>query len=149
MLIIVLLAFGLSTGVPQTPESGFAPVQGRAAPLLRAREREGMHISWRWSATPDSVTVVAHYEKATGRKARTRPAGERQIEWDSDHKLGVYPASSHDAFPHCDTKPTRGEQAVILQSRPPRAESPGGGNGCGRRRLRRSRRQETSVAFFT
>ncbi len=114
--LAILLFVTTSAGAAQ-PGAGFVPYPG--ARQLCAEHVSGtpLHITWRSYATPDSVdAVVAHYEKATGRKATTRPSGERQLEWHEDHKLAVYPAADNDRFPHCATKPTRDERTVVLIS---------------------------------
>lgn len=108
----------LTTGADAAqPGAGFVPYPG-ARPLC-AEHVSGtpLHITWSSYATPDRVEiVVTHYEKTTGRKATTLPRGERRLEWNANHTLGIYPAADNDRFPHCETKPTRDERTIILIS---------------------------------
>jgi hypothetical protein len=114
--LAILLLMTASLAAAQ-PSAGFASYPG--ARRLCAEHVSGtpMHLTWRSYATRDSLdTVVAHYEKATGRKATTLASGERRLEWNANHKLGIYPAADNDRFPHCETKPARDERTVILIS---------------------------------
>ena len=111
MVACVCLAASLNQGEPPAASLAY-----KGARLLCAEHVNAgtIHISWQSHATPDPVdTVVAHYERTTGRKATVRADGERHIELRADHDLSIYPAASNDAFPHCDVKPTTRERTVI------------------------------------
>ena len=113
-LVLVAVAGSLAAA---TPSTGFQPY--KAARRLCNEHVAGttMHIEWSSYASKDSVaTIAASYEKATGRKATTGAKGERSLEWDSNHKLDIYPATRNDEFPHCSEKPRPGESSVILMS---------------------------------
>ena len=115
--MITALLLASVTLVSATPRAGFGSYRDARLLCSEHVSGTGMHITWSSYATKDSVaTVVAHYEKTSGRKATKDADGSFRLEWDDDHKLDIYPAASNDKFPHCDKKPAKGEQTVILLS---------------------------------
>ena len=77
-----------------------------------------MHILWSSHATRDAIAkVVEHYEKGLGKKAgKADAAGARRIELDADRHVAIYPATSNDKLPSCESKPTSGEQTIVMIS---------------------------------
>lgn len=115
--------FAAACAVTAQVPAGFEPYQGARLLCSGHVSGSGLHVTWQSYATRDRVeAVIGHYEKTTGRKATTLPGGERQIEWNDDHKLAVYPAAEHDRLPYCASAPAPEEHTVILIStaaRPP------------------------------
>jgi hypothetical protein len=115
--IAIVLWCAAAATAAATPRAGFSSYKDARLLCSEHVAGSGMHVTWSSYATKDSVsTVVAFYEKSSGRVATSGGNGERQLEWDKDHKLDIYPASRNDRFPHCDTRPEKGERTVILMS---------------------------------
>ena len=117
MRFLVAALLAVAPLAEATPRAGFASYPGSR--LLCSQHVSGntMHITWSTHGSKDTVdAIVKHYEKTTKRIAKPGSKGEQVLAWDADHQLAVYPAKRVDEFPHCDTKPTRGERSVLLFS---------------------------------
>jgi hypothetical protein len=116
---IVALTFTTSLAMADLKSPGFEPYKG-ARQLCSEHVSGGkgsMHITWTsWATKDDLATVVAHYEKAHGKKAGTGDKGERTFSDDKNLRLSIYPATKNDDFPKCGKKPEAGEKTVVLIS---------------------------------
>ena len=97
---------------------GFEPYKGARNLCSEHVTGNTMHIRWTsWATRDDVATVVAHYEKAIGKKAETGDKGERTFSDGKDLRIAIYPATKNDGFPSCSKKPEAGEKTVVLISR--------------------------------
>ena len=114
LAVCVLVTSGLGQAGPGRPPSRYPGARRLCSEHVSGA---AMHISWESYATADSPdSVVAHYQRTTGRTATARTDGSRHFEWDTAHTMSIYPAARNDEFPHCDVKPTARERAIILSS---------------------------------
>jgi hypothetical protein len=112
-----LVAF-LAATAAATPRAGFASYKNARLLCTEHVASTTMHLDWSSYATRDTVdAVTTWYEKSSKRKAKPGDNGSRQLEWDENHKLDIFPASEFEKFPHCDDKkPKPNERTIILMS---------------------------------
>jgi hypothetical protein len=111
---IVAILAGLAAA---TPRAGFSSYKNARLLCTEHVASTTMHLDWSSYATRDTVdAVTAWYEKTSKRKAKPGDNNSRQLEWDDNHKLDIFPAADVEKFPHCDKKPKSTERTIILMS---------------------------------
>ncbi len=116
LLISVLASSALADPKPEPPKA-YAPYPGSRQLCYQHITGNTMHIIWSSHATRDAFAkVLAHYEKALGKKATAQDHGAKLIEVDADRHVTIYPASSESKLPHCETKPKSGEPTIVMLS---------------------------------
>jgi hypothetical protein len=111
---VLLVVGGFAAG---TPRAGFASYKNARLLCSEHIASTTMHLDWSSYATKDSVdAVTAWYERSSKRKAKPGDHDSRQLAWDDNHKLEIYPAGAVEKFPHCDKAPKPTERTIILMS---------------------------------
>lgn len=117
LLLIAVLAGAALADAPKEVPKAYTSYPGSRQLCYQHITGNTMHIMWSTHATKDSLAkVLAHYEKALGKKATAQDHGAKRIEVDADRHLTIYPVASEGKLPHCDTKPKAGEQTIVMLS---------------------------------
>jgi len=114
LLLIALLA---SPALADDPPKAFTAYPGSRQLCYQHISGNPMHIMWSSHATKDTFAkVLAHYEKGLGKKARSDANGAKTIEVDAQRRVTIYPRASEAKLPKCETKPSAGEQTLVMIS---------------------------------
>jgi hypothetical protein len=114
-LLVVAALSGVA--VADDAPKGYAPYPKSRELCNEHVSGNTMHIIWSSHATVETLTrVVAHYEKALGKKATDDANGGKMIDVDGNRHVTIYPAGKNDKYPSCSKKPKAGEATVVMLS---------------------------------